>query len=235
MAIQWLLMAFKGLLMVIQGLLRAIQCLYSWPSGATPSLCGSSLVAAPPCVEASGSCLRLGTRGHVTAAPGMGQPERPVGSRGVSVEKAALSRGCGAGLGAAPAAGREQGAPPRSAKSQEQPEQAWGALAPQRQDGARWELILLPLALRSAPSISMDFSRPCAQAARAQHSSCQRPQHRILHPNSVIWPECGIRFLGTGVSCMGWGSLSARLWCLLCDLAPPVPPPRPNIFIPDRC
>lgn len=105
----------------------------------------------------------------------------------------------------------EQGAPPRWAKS---PEQAQGALAPQGQDRARWELVLLPLALRSAPSLYMDFSRPCvrcAPAAEAQHSSCQCPQHHIHHPNSVIWPEYGMRLLGPGVACMGWGSLSARL------------------------
>lgn len=48
----------------------------------------------------------------------------------------------------------------------------------------------------------MDFSRlcvRCAQAAEAQHSSCQRPRHCVLHPNSVIWPECGMRLLGPGV------------------------------------
>lgn len=197
MAIQWLLMAFKGLLVVIQGLLRAIQGLYSRPSGAAPSPCGSSLAAAPPYTAASGSCLRPGTRGHVTAAPGTGQPERPVGSQGVSVGKAALSRGRGARLGAAPAAGGSRGLLP-AGPSPGSSQSSTGAR--QSTPGARPPS--LGTALGSALSLCMDFSRlcvRCAQAAEAQHSSCQRPRHCVLHPNSVIWQECGMRLLGPGV------------------------------------
>lgn len=218
-------MAFKGLLMVIQWLLRAIQGLYSRPSGATPSPCGSSLVAAPPCMETSGSCLRPGTRGHVTAAPGTGQLERPVGSQGVSVEKAALSPGCGAMLGAALAAVGSRGgllpAGPSPGSSRIRHGEPRLHRARQSTLGAR--PASLGTILSSVPLYGF-FQALCEVCTSSRSTAELLPASLALHPSSQqchlarVWDEaCSWRYpvwdgelflQGSSVCCVIWPLLS---------------------------